>query len=485
MTTELVEQGVKYLAVSVGEATRGTALTRILALKGSAGWLVDGTELREWRFTGVTERRGTVYLYGPQASGISFESLLAMELAAALPFLARLARALVLLSARTVPWFPLQTDAVLFTAEGGVLFLPPAVVQEIRDLRTFESNKDSFEAFSHPDLKNEARASFALGSALYRIITGRFPIGGRDAEEVHEQARKLEITPPARIVPELVPEVSTLVMAGLGRARQGQPSLDDWVRALDRWQHQELFRSLTHEEKEKALRESGAEQEGSARGFRRRMFWEKNWRIVGIVAGVTAVVGIILGTMLGNVFKPRVTRGYAPQKVVETFYKSMNSLDHMTMEACVIGKAGQGEINEVTTLYVTSRVVMGYEGRSNIESASDWDAQGRPNLVAVTLYGVTGLKIVQEQPEPAPVFLVTYDKWNPAQVPDTGQMPQVAQTPSSEGHAVTDRVSLKQDRGDWVISRIDRLRADLLPAPVTVAAPTPSKSSSLNMFNGQ
>ena len=117
------------------------------------------------------------------------------------------------------------------------------------------------------------------------------------------------------------------------------------------------------------------------------------------------------------------------------------------MQACVIGPAGQGMIDEVTTLYVTSRVTLGYEGRSSIVSAAEWDAAGRPPLVPPSsLYGVTGLTTAEEQGEPAPVFLVRYDKWNPAPPPDTaGEDP--GYVPQSEGHAVTERVWMKLDRG--------------------------------------
>ncbi len=349
---------------------------------------------------------------------------------------------------------------------------PPAVFQELRDLRPFAENLETYECIAHPDLKGEARASFTLASLVYRVIAGRFPVTGKDGEEVHEQARKLAITPPDQVVPELVPEVSELVMAGLARGRRPQPKLEEWAASLDAWQRKEVFRTLGAEEKAKALRDREAQETGSAKSFRRRMFWEKNWKLVGIIAIVVIVVGAIGGSMLKNVLAPRVTKGYSPQKIVETFYTSMNALDHMTMEACVIGKAGQGEINEATTLYVTSRVVMGYEGASNIVSAAAWDAAGRPDLVSPqTLYGVTALTVRQEQGAPAPVFLVSYDKWNPLGAPDTGAAPDMNAIPLSEGHAMQDRVFLKQDKGDWVIYRIDRLKADPLPAPKVVPAP--------------
>ncbi len=465
MTRELIENGTRFLGVSVGEATRGTALTRILQLKSSGGWLVDGASVREWRFSGMTEQQGTVFLYGPHEEGTLLSEALALPLKKALPLVARLVRAMALLAERSVPWFPVQTDAVLLTAAGGVLFLPPAVFQELRDLRPFEENRETYECLNHPDLKGEARASFTIASLLYRVIAGRFAIMGADAEEVHEQARKLDITPPGRVVPELLPEISALVMAGLGRARRGTVKLEEWVRELEAWQKREPFRTLTQEEKEKSLREARASEELASRGFRRRVFWQKNWRLVAIIAAVVVVVGVIGGSMAKNILAPRVTRGFTPLKVVQTFYQSMNKLDEATMQACVVDKAGQGEINEVTTLYVTSRVVMGYEGRSNIISAADWDAAGRPAITSPdSVYGVTGLSITQEQGEPSPVFLVKYEKWNPASPPDTGQAPDLNASPRTEGHSVVDRVSMKKDKGDWVIFKIDRLSEDPLPA---------------------
>ncbi len=311
-----------------------------------------------------------------------------------------------------------------------------------------------------------------IASVLYRVVTGRFAITGPDAEEIHEQARKLSITPPARLVPELSPEVSDLIMAGLGRGRTGPVTLADWCKKLVEWQSAELFLTLSAEEKARALSEAEARDTGSARSFRRRMFWEKNWKVAAIAAAGVIVLGVVFGSILRNALAPRVTRGDTPRQVVETFYTSMNTLDHMTMQACVIGKAGQGEINEATTLYVTSRVTQGYEGRSNIVPASDWDKAGRPALTSPqSLYGVTGLALTQEQDPPAPVFLVKYDKWNPASSPDTGKAPSMDAIPQSEGHHIIDRVWLKRDKGDWVIYKIDRLSADPLPAPQSVAAP--------------
>ena len=473
MMQELMEGGVRRLAVQVGDTARGRALTRILALKTSPGWHVKGGEIREWRFEGLAEKEGFPLLYGPHVAGRSLVTILVLPLPAALGFLSRLVQALRLLAERRIPWFPLQTDSVVFEDREGVLFLPPDVMREIRDLNSFEQSRESYESINHPDLKGEALASFSIAALLYRISTGRFPFTAADAEEMHEQARKLEIDAPSGIVPGLDPELSALVMAGLGKSRRGAVSLAEWSEKLDAWQKKELYLVLPPGEREKALQEAESRQQASGKSFRRRMFWEKNWKIIGVIVIAAAVVGAGAGGTLKNMLAPRLTRGYPPRKIVETFYTSMNTLDHQTMQSCVIGGAGKGEINEVTVLYVTSKVTQGYQGKSTIVSAADWDKRGRPKLESPSvLFGVTGLSVAQEQGEPVPVYRAQFDLWNPAQAPDTaGGAAQAA--PKSEGHRVIDRLWVKQDKGDWVIYRIERLRQDPLPPPELAPAPTP------------
>jgi hypothetical protein len=477
MAYELNDAGKLHLAVTLGTATRGSALTRILSLKGSPGWIAGPSGVREWRYEGVIEREGTVSLVGPHVQGLSLEKALSLPIGEALPLIARLVRALLQLSESRAGWFAAQSDSVIFTGDGNVLFFPPVIDAELRDLRTFEANRETFECLNHPDLRGEALAAFTVAAALFRLFTGRFAFWGADPEELHTQVRNLEIQPPSSLVPGLDGEVSDLIMEGLGRSRHGPASLARISECLARWKARDLVHPLSDGQRRAALLAAESREQSAGRSFRRRRFWQKNWRAAALIAAVAILLGALGGTILKNVLAPRVTRGFSARKVVETFYAGMNTLDHTTMQACVVGPAGRGEIDEVTTLYVTSRVTQGYEGRSSIVSAADWDAAGRPPLVPPSsLYGVTGLSVVQEQAEPAPVFVAAYDKWNPAPPPDASGGSSSDYVPKSEGHSIKDRVWLKLDRGDWVISRIDRLGRTELPAPA-VSAPPPATSS--------
>ena len=176
------------------------------------------------------------------------------------------------------------------------------------------------------------------------------------------------------------------------------------------------------------------------------------------------VVGALAGSLLKNILAPRQTRGFGPEQVVESFYLSMNDLNHTLMEDCVVEGAGKQTIREVVNIYVLSRVSLGYEGSSHIIGADTWDAQGRPELSPPqTVYGVTDLVVRQERGEPEPVFQVSYTKW----VPEPGQDPGTNSAGSTESLdtagprftslEITERVYLRLDRKDWVIYRFEPL----------------------------
>ena len=203
-----------------------------------------------------------------------------------------------------------------------------------------------------------------------------------------------------------------------------------------------------------ALQEQARELEAKyAQTFRRRVFLQRNLRTIVVVAVVAAAIGGILGSIIANQFKPRSTRGFSPRQVVETFYTSMGQLDHTTMEDAVIDDAGKGLINEAVNLFVISRVTQGYEGRSNIVSATEWVAAGKPDLPAgVGVYGASDLEIVAEQGAPQPVFRVSYLMWRPGGEDGAG-----ARGSLQRGQPTSQRVFLRQDKDDWVIFQFQEI----------------------------
>jgi hypothetical protein len=449
------EGGRKALAVPTGVSAADFIRSEIGSLQRESGWIVHDGGIEPWLIHGFTQREGQVHFWGDYVHGVQLEDCLDDSPEANLARLKSLTSALIRLRADKVPVFPLRTDGVSFLDDGSVLFMPPGMMQRIALLRPFSERVRTYNVINNPDVSGERAQSHSLGVLAYRMLLGEYPFTGEDDVAVNSRIRSLRVTPPSLQKPELSTELSDGIVRSIDRASKGHLTLEEWDALLFRSIAQGHLREVSEAERNAAFSRAREKSERSQKAYRRAVFFQRQWRLMAIVGGVLVVVGAVLGSILSNVLAPRVTRGFSPRKVVETFYTSMNTLDHMTMEDCVVNRAGQGEVNEAMNLFVLSRATMGYEGTSHIVSAADWDKEGRPELSSdKSLYGAIVREVKEEQGEPAPVFLVTYQKWAP-EPEATATSPD--ETRRNYGYDRVDRVRLKKDKGDWVINEIDRL----------------------------
>ncbi len=431
-----------------------SSLAKRSALQEARGWIVRGTEVGDWRFSGYLRHGDHLLVTGPRVDGELLAAVLERPGAGALAAVARVAAALHLLVREHGFDQPLQLNGVYLLADGGVLIFPPAVVKQLTETHSPAAMLAAAARLNHPDLAAAERLGVTLAILSYRAVTGVYPFPAAREDDLRNQMRRLDVVPARLRVPGTDPEFSRLMERALRPERQQpRPALDEWVATLER---------VTHEPEPQpvdataagALREQARELETKyEQTFRRRVFLQRNLRTIVVVAVIAAAVGGILGSIVANQFKPRSTRGFSPRQVVETFYTSMGQLDHTTMEDAVIGDAGKGLINEAVNLFVISRVTQGYEGRSNIVSATEWVAAGKPDLPAgVGLYGASDLEIVAEQGAPQPVFRVSYSMWRPGGEDGAG-----ARGTLQRGQPTSERVFLRQDKGDWVIFQFQEL----------------------------
>ena len=461
--TKIIEQGSEYLAIPTGIRGGGHALSQLMQLKDSPGWIVDSGMVREWRITSFTRKQGEVYLYGPFFDGASLAGILDKAPGRALGYLLKMVSALMLLADKSVPLFDIQTNAVFFSEEGAVLFLPPALVRLGRASETMADKIHTYDCLNHPDLKGEERLSFAVGALLYRNLTRRFPFESDSEEEIHYRMRDLELVSLMLHVPELKREVADTVARALRKgSKETALTLLDWQQCLVRWAQDGVLRDLPDQEKNSVLLEAQTRQIRAEKQFRRRLYWVRNWRTIAAVSAGVVFVGLVAGSILSNVFAPRSTRGFTPLEVVETFYSSYNRLEHRVMEDCVIGDAGKQEVNEVVNLFALIGMTAQFDADSEFVVAADvWDADGRPEMKESIVYGVVELSVREERSEPSPVFVVEYEKWGP--IGDREQAAAVGVP--YHGAFMRDRVFLEQDRRDWVIYRFERLTERPLETP--------------------
>jgi hypothetical protein len=452
-----------------------------------------------------------LYLYGPAEPGRLLESVVTEKAAVALPLLQRLTAALQRLAARGTLPQRLQTDSVFFPDSGGVLFLPAGIMKKVSDLNPIAYKLQVFERVNHPDWAGlhvsgaasrrpnpTAHLSFTLGALVYRILVGAYPFQADSEEELHNQVRVRQLTSPALLVPGLREDASRFLLRALGRETPSAPTLEEWAEALADWKRGTLIRALSDAERAAQAEQARAEGGRVARAYNRRVFWQRRGLTVLIVAVVAVVVGVLAGSYLKNLLAPPRTVGFTPRQVVETYLQSMNTLDQEMMDDCTVDGAGRDMIREVINIYVLSRVTQGYEGRSNIVAADEWNREGRPPLEPpLTVFGVTDVKLRQVQGEPQPIFDASYTLWAPvpsdqgggqvsggesskgaasgtAQGKSSGGAPQgtsetqaaptpgpppgaAEQGPQVSGREVNERYYLRRHRGAWAISKIEPL----------------------------
>ena len=454
-----------YLCIPARISGNRFVLTRFAASKASPGWLVKGYEIQEWKVTGFSELEGRILLYGPYHEGVYLKDILTYRPEQALSYLLRLVEALSRLPGAGIPFFRLQTDSVYFLRSGGVLFFPPETMKIVRETSPLEHRLAVFESINHPDLPedSEDQLSFSLSALLYKILNGDFPFQADTEEEIHNIMRHLRIPPLSLKIPELKNEAADTIDRCLGKDREKCLSLDEWRASITLWKQEGIFKSAADSEKKDIMQQEWEKrQKRAVLSYRRTVFLQKYTRTLVLTLIALILAGAAAGSMLKNILKPRSTSGYPPLKVVETFYRSINSLEVERMEDCTAGKAGKQTINEVIRVLVLSRVSMGYEGKSHLLPADLWEQRGRPVLEPPeTVFGIIGLEIKTEAMEPWPVFLASYEKWMPG-APDETESFAPGPAPTYLGFLITERLTLKKIKKYWLITEIERLQFEPL-----------------------
>jgi len=462
MSNKTIEIGERYisfkqkdetfLGIPAGIGGGHHALKALTSLKNQPGWIVKENAIEEWRFMGFTRVNDEVCLYGPYREGKALDEVLALDPEQALPYIKSLIESLKVLKDRSFELFSFESDTVLFLDDGGIFFFPRPIMSKIRNSRSEDYRIRAYETITHPYLDGEKRSGFTIAILLYKILTGEYPFTDTTQDGVRAKIRNLDAVSPYLVRPELKKEASDVIMDTFSKAKSY--TLEDWNRIVSSWIQNGIFREVSKEEQELLLSRAQEQGEKSERAFQKKLFWEKNGRLILFISIIVVVAGFVIGSFVKNALAPRVTKGYSAHQVVNAYYTSINSLDHMTMEDSVIKKAGKADINEVVHLYVIGKQTMAYEGRSYIIPGDKWAEDGRPDLVApLFVYGVVDLNVTEERGGPEPVYTVTYEKWS-RKVSETKPVPGEK---LYTGYKVKDRLFMKQDKEDWVIFRMDRL----------------------------
>jgi hypothetical protein len=331
---------------------------------------------------------------------------------------------------------------------GALLFPPERLVKRCLEAEGISTAGERL----HPDLSGGEGITYSAALMMYEIFCGSLPFKGNDPLVVRQDIREGVFMPPGLAAPGLDEGIAQLISLSLAPVKQksgsaprpdpqtieqalgppGSRSRDSWISPPG----EEELRKIRLEQEQFLKRKNLT--------VKTRRFLTRNTALVSglLIAALVLFLGI--RSFIKNQEGRPTTIGMAPLEVAEAYYEAFGRLDHETMSACVIDKAGKGDIEMVINLFVISRVRGAYEsgGLDNVISAEDWLAVGSPETDK-TVFGVTDLQIRSLGESGGDIQMeASYTLWMPDNL--------------SEGMSITDRLRLNFNKDRWRIAAIER-----------------------------
>ncbi|MDA3811368.1 MAG: hypothetical protein PF518_13675 [Spirochaetaceae bacterium] len=432
----------KFLAIESGlksKSFRGVDTSKLQSLPGLR---IKNGEITNWKLKGVTEIDGKMVYYGPYLLGKTFA-----ELEITPQILLELTRAFQLIKEKHFPVHEFSLSSVFRTDDGEILFFPPYLMDF---LNTHRLKKNSFKMifpWNNPKLSGVQGKSFTIAALAYRSLTGEKPFPGKDEEEIEKQISKCDFKSPLLQNPLLKEEIVSLI----DESFHGNGNLEKWIAVLSNWiSTGSQNETLTSDEKNRILENQNKVEKRRIQKNSLSRFFEKNRNklIIGLI--IIVILGAIIQAPLSKALQPPVTLGMSQKEVLKLYYSSFKTLDTETLEDTITRQAGKGDINEVSTIYVTSKVRTSYEGSSGMIDPEQWKLEGmNPVEPGVQIWGIAELKLQQINTD---TFEATYEKWTPGTIENiednTPRMP--------DGYKVKDILHLSLIKDAWKIDEIKR-----------------------------
>jgi len=430
------------LGFPTGISTRRFSSADTVSIKNSDGIIVKGSgEISPWPIERYIEYEGDMVALGPWIEGSKpFENE-----TVSLEMIKRLIPGIQSLKSTDFPLKGLYNKAIRWLPDGGVLIYPPKLAAWMSELN------QNAPIWVHPDYSGEMGWSFSLGVMAWWALTGSDPFAGEREENRRERIRRRILPPMEALVPGIAEDAEVLIRRSLVGSEDASPTLDEWNSFMEHQNPERIILSLPekelHERKSKALSKAILIE----KKFKsRRWFRHSGWKLFTALA-VTAAVLTFVSAPLRKMLEAPVTAGMTTMEVANTFYDAINAMDTEIMEDCLAKKVGKGDVNLITTMYVTSKMRQGYEGINAPPLAENWINEGKPELPEGTWpWGISGLVLTELKDGRIKAH---YLFWTP---PEGGTESPVKSWSVSR----TDILSFTQGKKSWEISKIQRSTAD-------------------------
>ncbi|GHV87971.1 hypothetical protein AGMMS50267_03310 [Spirochaetia bacterium] len=358
---------------------------------------------------------------------------------------------------------PVANTEITHTS-GTILFLPDQLIRRVFYAEGPDAWIDGVEHWTHPDRSGAGGDVFTAAAMFYRILCGVLPYPNRDVNVVRQDLREGIFVPPCLIAPGLNDAPAALITTALTPASPAKgkpPTLEDFAALLAApIQIGDFFHPVS--DAERAKLDTGREQfnKRTKRAVDTKRFVRRNITILGGASAALAVIALVITSFVRADAARPTTKGMEPVQVVEAYYGAFNTLDHTLMDACVIGKAGKGDISVITNVFVMGRMRQAYEYNAGVMTPAEWlEKGGGPSERSV--FGLTDLRITGPIDTGHADYRVSYLLWTTFPVGETDspaeQTPAVPDTVLPSSTAITDTVRLERDKkGLWHIAEIVR-----------------------------
>ncbi|MDR2798370.1 MAG: hypothetical protein LBB80_08500, partial [Treponema sp.] len=454
-------RGMLVLEFDTGLDAQAFAQLKLAHLITESGYMVtpDGS-WTPWKPLGVREQHGTMCIWGPAFTGERLDILMTDDTRKdqALDALRYWIRACLLLEAQQCLPAPWPAGAII-APSGETLFPPEKLLQYSIKAMGQETWFKGVERYVHPDLSGIEGTVFTTGAMLYRIFCGSPPFPNTNPEILHKDIREGVFLPLRLAAPGLDANLAVLISRALTLLKEKQavqaPLILSALEDLLGPPGSATVASYLHEidpaeQARLALEKERFTKQHTLQVKAKRFIHRNSMLLTGISIAILSLVLMISNVISDRANRP-TTQGMGPQEVVETYYQSMGTLDHIRMDACVMPKTGKDDIDMITNFFVITRVRQAYEGNiPGILSAQEWiNAGSLPTAAAI--FGVSNLRlegIDQDERDGEVSFAASYLLWLPGTFrdpDDSGQREPGSETSEAAGLP-------------WNISRRDLIR---------------------------
>ncbi len=439
---ELTVNGNKMLAVVTNLNSKIYKQISRQDLLSEPGILIIDGESKEWECTESMEHEGKLIFPGPFYQGKTLA-----DINPDIDILLNMATAYQKVISENLPVTGFYPPGVFIPENGGTLFFPPALINYITNQLSENESLEFWQPYNHPDARGEMQFSFILGVLAYKLLSGNLPYSGSSIIEIREKMRSSKPVEIQFVKPGINSSIAVLINNALS-LKDVKP--EDWIKQLILWRKEGAVTAVSESERLQIQKTAKKKQSKLEKQFERKQFFSHNWKTIAVITAALIFVISFSIQPIKNAMEPPITTGLSAEEVVETYYTGIMDMEVEIMEDCVNKGVAKSDINEVTQLFVVSKVRMGYEGKSGLVSAQDWNDGIIKKLdPGEQVYGIANLEITKSG---SFTFVADYIRWYP-DIPDDPESNEIM--PPIKVN-IKDKLTLEKVKDVWIIVNLER-----------------------------